>query len=111
MTQLACPSEYVALAHSLADSARPIIRKHFRTRLDIVSKTDDSPVTIADRTAEMAMRKLVSTKFPDHGIRGVVTDWNGNSLGDEQHFDTVLMAANPTLHAVALELLQRHQGR
>lgn len=70
MTQTACPSEYVELAHNLADAARPIIKKYFRTRLDIVSKTDDSPVTIADRSAELAMRSLVSATFPDHGIRG-----------------------------------------
>ncbi len=70
MIQLACPSEYAALAHRRADSARPIIRKYFRPRLDIVSKADNSPVTIANRTAEIAMRKLVSAKFPEHGIRG-----------------------------------------
>ncbi len=42
------------------------------------------------------------------GAGGVVAVWNGNSLGDEQRFETVLMSAHPTLHAAALELLQRH---
>jgi inositol-phosphate phosphatase/L-galactose 1-phosphate phosphatase/histidinol-phosphatase len=38
--------------------------------LDIVSKSDDSPVTIADRDAETAMREAIRTAFPDHGIIG-----------------------------------------
>jgi inositol-phosphate phosphatase / L-galactose 1-phosphate phosphatase / histidinol-phosphatase len=42
------------------------------------------------------------------GAGGVITDWNGNSLSDQQFFETVLMAANPTLHKAALELLQLH---
>ena len=70
MTLTVCPPDYVAMAHRLADAARPIVKKHFRTRLDIVSKTDQSPVTIADRTAEMAMRNLISAAYPNHGIRG-----------------------------------------
>ncbi|MDT8326651.1 MAG: inositol monophosphatase family protein [Roseovarius sp.] len=70
MSEGGCPADFVALAHELADAAGPIVRKHFRTRLDIVSKTDDSPVTIADRAAERVMRNLVSASFPDHGIRG-----------------------------------------
>ena len=70
MSDPICPADYVELAHLLADTAGPIVRKYFRTRLDVVSKTDASPVTIADRSAEMAMRTLVSARFPDHGIRG-----------------------------------------
>ena len=34
------------------------------------SKDDESPVTIADRAAELAMRTLVEERYPDHGIIG-----------------------------------------
>ncbi len=63
-------SEIVDLAHSLADTAAPIARDFFRKPLDIISKADASPVTIADKTAELEMRKLIEAKFPDHGIYG-----------------------------------------
>ena len=33
-------------------------------------KDDDSPVTLADRAAEAAMRELLVARFPEHGIVG-----------------------------------------
>ena len=33
-------------------------------------KSDDSPVTAADRGAEELMRKMITSRFPDHGIIG-----------------------------------------
>lgn len=33
-------------------------------------KSDESPVTIADREAEEAMRKIIKDAFPNHGIFG-----------------------------------------
>jgi inositol-phosphate phosphatase/L-galactose 1-phosphate phosphatase/histidinol-phosphatase len=47
-----------------------VIRPHFRQRLAIDDKPDRSPVTVADREAEMAMRRLIAARFPDHGIIG-----------------------------------------
>ncbi len=38
------------------------------SRLDL--KSDRSPVTIADRSAEQAMRAVLAERFPDHGILG-----------------------------------------
>jgi inositol-phosphate phosphatase/L-galactose 1-phosphate phosphatase/histidinol-phosphatase len=37
---------------------------------DIENKTDASPVTIADRQAELAMRDLIAKRFPSHSIFG-----------------------------------------
>lgn len=65
-----CPDDWIALAHRLADIARPIAKQYFRTELKIISKDDDSPVTIADRTIEAAMREEIERSFPDHGILG-----------------------------------------
>jgi myo-inositol-1(or 4)-monophosphatase len=47
-----------------------IIKKHFRTSINVESKSDSSPVTIADKLAEVKMRELISKEFPDHGIVG-----------------------------------------
>ena len=65
-----CPSEFVALADRLAEAARPVIRKYFRTPVAVDDKPDDSPVTIADREVEAAMRAIIKDTFPSHGILG-----------------------------------------
>jgi inositol-phosphate phosphatase/L-galactose 1-phosphate phosphatase/histidinol-phosphatase len=61
---------YLALASELADAAGEAIRPHFRQPLAVDDKPDRSPVTIADRAAEMAMRRLITARFPAHGIFG-----------------------------------------
>jgi inositol-phosphate phosphatase/L-galactose 1-phosphate phosphatase/histidinol-phosphatase len=60
----------VALACELAALARPIVLKHYRSALTVDTKADLSPVTIADRDAEAAMRAAIARAFPDHGIIG-----------------------------------------
>jgi inositol-phosphate phosphatase/L-galactose 1-phosphate phosphatase/histidinol-phosphatase len=60
----------VNLAQRLADAARPIARQHFRTGLVVDDKSDQSPVTIADREAESAMRALLAEHVPEHGVFG-----------------------------------------
>jgi inositol-phosphate phosphatase/L-galactose 1-phosphate phosphatase/histidinol-phosphatase len=61
---------YLALATLLADAAGEAIRPYFRQPLAVDDKPDLSPVTIADRAAETAMRRLIAQHFPEHGIFG-----------------------------------------
>ncbi|MEO5335808.1 MAG: histidinol-phosphatase [Magnetospirillum sp. WYHS-4] len=61
---------FAALAIRLADAARPIARKYFRGAFAVDDKADSSPVTIADREIEAALRALIEQAFPDHGIFG-----------------------------------------
>jgi inositol-phosphate phosphatase/L-galactose 1-phosphate phosphatase/histidinol-phosphatase len=70
VTDPAVPAEFLALANRLADTSGAVIRQYFRTPLTIDDKADDSPVTIADRGAEEAMRAVIADTFPDHGIIG-----------------------------------------
>lgn len=60
----------IALAHRLADAARAAIRPLFRTGLASEAKTDASPVTLADRAAEEAMREILTAEVPRDGIHG-----------------------------------------
>jgi len=60
----------IALAARLADAAGAAIRPHFRAAFDVEMKPDASPVTIADRAAEQAMRKLLAAEAPRDGISG-----------------------------------------
>lgn len=65
-----CPQELIDFAVRLADAARPVIREHFRTPVAVDSKADETPVTIADRQAETAIRALIAEGYPAHGIVG-----------------------------------------
>lgn len=65
-----CPPEYIAVAERLADAARPIARRYFRSGIAIEAKSDASPVTKADREIEAALRAILSESCPDHGIIG-----------------------------------------
>jgi inositol-phosphate phosphatase/L-galactose 1-phosphate phosphatase/histidinol-phosphatase len=64
------PAELVGLAERLADAARPIASRYFRSGVTVDDKTDSSPVTIADREAETAMRALLTEHVPQHGVFG-----------------------------------------
>ena len=60
----------IALALRLAEAARSAIRPHFRTALTATRKDDATPVTLADRAAETAMRRLIKAEFPRDAIHG-----------------------------------------
>lgn len=60
----------VALAERLADAAAPVSLKYFRSGVGVETKSDESPVTIADREAEAAMRYIIEAVYPEHGIVG-----------------------------------------
>ena len=62
--------EHIALAEALADEAGRVVRGYFRQPVAVDDKPDSSPVTIADREAEAAMRRLIAARFPEHGIFG-----------------------------------------
>lgn len=62
--------ELAGFAAALADEARGLSRRWFRTPVAIDTKPDDSPVTIADREVEAALRRRIAARFPAHGIFG-----------------------------------------
>ncbi|HZH29115.1 MAG TPA: histidinol-phosphatase [Azospirillaceae bacterium] len=65
-----CPPDRIALAERLADAGGQVIRRHFRTRVAVDDKPDQSPVTVADREAEAAIRALIAAERPGDGIVG-----------------------------------------
>lgn len=65
-----CPAEFVAFAEALADRSGAIVRQYFRQPFAIETKSDHSPVTIADREAEAAMREMIAGTYGEHGIVG-----------------------------------------
>ncbi len=63
-------SEELAFALSLADDSGAIIRKHFGTGMTVAWKGDNTPVTLADRAAEEALRTRILKTTPGYGIIG-----------------------------------------
>jgi histidinol phosphatase-like enzyme (inositol monophosphatase family) len=60
----------ITLAHALADAAGAVIRGYFRAPHGLEIKDDHSPVTLADRQAEAAMRRLIEAERSGDGIVG-----------------------------------------
>jgi histidinol phosphatase-like enzyme (inositol monophosphatase family) len=47
-----------------------VVRPFFRAGVAADLKADRSPVTMADRGAEQAMRAVLAERFPEHGVQG-----------------------------------------
>ena len=60
----------IALALRLADAAAAAIRPHFRAGLASERKGDATPVTLADREAEEAMRRILKAEVPRDAVHG-----------------------------------------
>ena len=64
------PFTMLDFAIEVAREAGELANSFFKTQLKVTYKADNSPVTQADRQTEQLIRKLISKKFPDHGIIG-----------------------------------------
>ena len=62
--------EFKKFSYYLATISANIIKQYFRTGVNIEHKEDNSPVTVADKNAEEAMRRAIIEEYPEHGIIG-----------------------------------------
>ena len=64
--------ELESFLHALCDAAAVETLKTFRQPMAVDNKEAGGfdPVTVADKAAERAIRKLIKQRFPDHGILG-----------------------------------------
>jgi len=60
----------LAVARQAADAAAAVIARHYRTALSVETKADQTPVTVADREAEAAIKQVLRSAFPDHAFYG-----------------------------------------
>ena len=65
-----CTDEFICFAEELADAARVVALKYFRSLTTIEYKKDGSPVTEADREAEAIIRQMITERYPAHGVVG-----------------------------------------
>ena len=64
------PDNIENFSNQLADRAREIALKYFRKTIEIENKSDNSPVSIADKEIEQTLRTMIAAEFPNHGILG-----------------------------------------
>ena len=77
--------EFVPFAHELIATAFATIRPLFLSGATVSTKSDASPVTLADRNAEAAMRRLIEQRYPEHAIVG-----EEHGVKDGRHYRWVL---------------------
>ncbi|TIX49318.1 inositol monophosphatase family protein [Alteraurantiacibacter aquimixticola] len=78
----------IALAHRLADAARAEILPHFRQQPETEAKEDATPVSVADRAAEEAMRRILKAEVSADGV-------HGEEMGLEQGRNSRLWVLDP----------------
>lgn len=103
----------IALANALADAAGGAIRPFFRAPCNVETKDDASPVTEADRAAEVAMRRLIEAEYPRDGIIGEEFGEKPGSTGRQWVLDpidgTVSFMAGRPIFGTLIALLE--EGR
>jgi myo-inositol-1(or 4)-monophosphatase len=63
-------AEFVPFVQELIGCAFGVIEPLFLAELGVETKADATPVTVADREAEAALRRRIDTRYPAHGIVG-----------------------------------------
>jgi histidinol-phosphatase len=58
------------VARHAAHAAAEVIARHYRAGTAVEIKADQTPVTIADREAEAAIKRVLRAAFPDHAYYG-----------------------------------------
>lgn len=64
------PGALLHAATELSELASAVAMRWFGGNMAVDTKSDGSPVTIADRSTEQFARDWISERFPDHGVIG-----------------------------------------
>lgn len=70
---------FLQTARKAADEAAKLISEFYRGDFDVEIKADRTPVTEADRGAEVLIRDLILDRYPDHAFYGEETGRRGDS--------------------------------
>ena len=66
-----------------ANLAKKAILDFYHTKVEVEIKSDDSPVTIADKTADKIIREYLHEKFPTHAFLTEESEDNGDRLQND----------------------------
>lgn len=73
--------EFLNVAIDAARSAHKLILSYYNGEFEIEIKADQTPVTVADREAEILICQIITSAFPEHGIFG--EEYGGKSKDTE----------------------------
>jgi len=79
----------IALANRLADAAAAALLPHFRSGIAAERKDDASPVSLADRAAEEAMRRILKAEAPRDTVIGEEMSATAGSSGRSWVLDPI----------------------
>jgi len=60
----------LAVARAAAQAAEEVALHYYGGSIDVELKSDESPVTVADREAERVIREAIRQRFPGHALLG-----------------------------------------
>lgn len=63
-------AELKSFCKRLAEESGKIIMQYYRSEFNVEFKSDETPVTVADKKSEELMREMIMKEFPGHGILG-----------------------------------------
>ncbi len=66
-------------AHEIAWQAGKITLRYYQTGVQPDTKSDETPVTIADRESEKYLRAAIAARYPDHAILGEEEGLSGSA--------------------------------
>ncbi len=69
----------LVVAREAADVATVVIRTYYRRDVAVEIKPDQTPVTVADREAEVAIKNVLKREYPDHAFYGEELGREGDS--------------------------------
>lgn len=87
MSELDLPKA-LAAAREAAEAAGVVIRHYWRKGVAVEVKSDDTPVTVADREAELAIREILQKALPQASIYG-------EEFGRDEHGSDVMWLVDP----------------
>jgi len=80
-------SEFLDVALRAVKEAEAVIMSYYRGDLQVETKADASPVTIADRKAEEKIREVILAAFPDHVVYG---EEGAKQIGNDDQYTWVV---------------------
>jgi len=73
---------FLAVARKAAQAGGQRALRYFRKNVSVIKKVDRSPVTRADREAELVIRGILGKAFPAHQLCGEEFGWNEGQKAD-----------------------------
>jgi histidinol-phosphatase len=80
-------SQFLDVALRAVKSAEEVVMKYYAADVVVESKDDNSPVTVADKQAEQAIRDVILAAFPDHIVYG---EEGAKQIGSDNQYTWVV---------------------